>query len=227
MGADPGISFRNAFPDKYESAGFKARPRQRPKPALISDPHDSLKVGGEASENADDDDDDERGESSLEGSSKGDSTAMLMQSLLGGNLSPSWGNHDGTVPPSDQSPAPGSLALDPALGDGFEGSTLEQMTDDFLAVAQGGAKERVQQSHGPTDLVRWEDMATHPIFELEPSMASAGQAVGASKKDGLQYPPIGATIAMHHGPKKRMAEGPNMEDITERKKIHVASSVDQ
>lgn len=136
---------------------------------------------------------------SLENHSKADSAALLMQSILGHDGSSSWAGPDSGAP-ADQAPAPGSLALDPALNAGFEGSTLEQITEDFLAVAQGGAKDGQAggEQQGPNDLVRWEDMATHPIFELEPSMTSSG-AQGVSVESRKSPPPTPST-------KKRAAE---------------------
>lgn len=100
-----------------------------------------------------------------------ESASLLMHGILDANMSPEWETPEPETAADDQSPAPGSLALDPALNDGFEGSSLEQITEEFLSVAQGTGKSDSRSNvHGTHDVVRWEDMATHPIFELEPSL---------------------------------------------------------
>lgn len=100
-----------------------------------------------------------------------ESSSLLVHGILDANMSPEWETPEPEAASDDQSPAPGSLALDPALNDGFEGSSLEQITEEFLSVAQGSGKSDTRNNgHGTHDVVRWEDMATHPIFELEPSL---------------------------------------------------------
>jgi len=93
-----------------------------------------------------------------------DCTAFIVQGVLNEHLAQNWVDPGQNVSaPADQAPAPGSLALDPALGAGFEGSALDQLTSDLLAAAQGKGNQR------DNDIVRWEDMAAHPIFEVETS----------------------------------------------------------
>jgi hypothetical protein len=110
----------------------------------------------------------------LEDASKLDNPTLLMHSLLAGHLSPSWVTGEPPVGSADQSPAPGSLALDPALNEGFSGSTLEQITDEFLSVQAGGKAPQSNGHEVSHDLVRWEEMANNPIFDLESSMTSGG-----------------------------------------------------
>lgn len=153
--------FRNAFPDRYESAGFKARPRHpRPRPSRTPDAEGSSKEGEEA------DDEAEQGipqvDPAMQETTKADSTAFIVQSLLNEHLAANWVDPETEISvPLDQAPAPGSLALDPALNAGFEGSALEQLTNDILAASHDKDSQR------SNDIVRWEDVAAHPIFEVE------------------------------------------------------------
>lgn len=160
--------FRNAYPEKYEGAGFKARPRQRtnrtqrqpekpptPQPAVNAapenPPHPTLEPAKAPAPPP---------------ASRQDSSALLIQGILSENITPSWNGAESDADDSeDQSPAPGSLALDPALNNGFQNSSLEQLTEEFLS-------KPTHHLSGQTssNVVRWEDMATHPIFELEPSL---------------------------------------------------------
>ena len=93
---------------------------------------------------------------------KSDSAAYIVQSLLNEHLAANWVDRESSS--HGQAPAPGSLALDPALNAGFEGSSLEQLTSDLLAATQ--VKES-QRTAG--EMIRWDEMATHPIFEVETS----------------------------------------------------------
>jgi hypothetical protein len=97
-------------------------------------------------------------------SNEADCTAFIVQGVLNEHLAQNWVDPGRNVSASaDQAPAPGSLALDPALSAGFEGSALDQLTSDLLAAAQGKGGQR------NNNMVRWEDMAAHPIFEVETS----------------------------------------------------------
>ena len=97
----------------------------------------------------------------MEETTKADSTAFIVQSLLNEHLAANWVDPETEISaPLDQAPAPGSLALDPALNAGFEGSALEQLTNDLLSASQGKDSQR------NSDIVSWEDVAPHPIFEV-------------------------------------------------------------
>ncbi|PWW72933.1 hypothetical protein C7212DRAFT_354541 [Tuber magnatum] len=231
-GTDLRDRFRNAFPDRYESAGFKARPRQRPKPPRSSSngkgkATDAIEANGEL--------EDRRG-AGLEGPNKSDSASLLMQSLLAGHLSPGWGTGDTPVTSSDQSPAPGSLALDPALNEGFSGTTLEQITEEFLAVAQGNGKEPAQGNGQEVshDMVRWEDMANNPIFDIDPSITGNSTTPHPQTEMGSKEPVSlsGINIGGGAGPSsttentsqdkvsvKRLSEEANPETIHKKRRI--------
>ena len=223
--------FRNAFPDRYESAGFKARPRQRPKPPRSSS---SVKEKATNAIEANGELEDRRGVG-LEGSSKGDNASLLMQSLLAGHLSPGWGAGDTPVTSSDQSPAPGTLALDPALNEGFSGTTLEQIAEEFLAVAQGNGKEPAQGSgqEASHDMVRWEDMANNPIFDIDPAMTGNSTAphpqaeIGSKESTSLSGINIGSNVGSSSttentshdkGNAKRLGEEANPETIHKKRR---------
>jgi hypothetical protein len=189
------VRFRNAFPERYESAGFKARPRHS-KSRQSGTPEDE-------SSNQDEDEDAE-GESvtqvdpAMEEASKADSTAYIVQTLLNEHLAANWVDPEGAAP-HDAAPAPGSLALDPALHAGFEGSALEQLTSDLLAATQ----DKEPQRNG--DMVRWEDMATHPIFEVEASftMPSRGEP---NKSTATVKTKVSPRLHAASSPRKRLSE---------------------
>lgn len=140
----------------------------------------------------------------MEETTKADSTAFIVQSLLNEHLAANWVGHvDSEISaPSDQAPAPGSLALDPALNAGFEGSALEQLTSELLAATP----DKDSQRNG--DMVRWEDMSAHPIFEVEtsftmPSRTGSGDALKpAVTLNANTSPKLTAASA----PRKRIAE---------------------
>jgi hypothetical protein len=159
-----------------------------------------------------------------------------MQSLLAGHLSPGWGTGDTPVTSSDQSPAPGSLALDPALNEGFSGATLEQITEEFLAVAQGNGKEPAQGNGQEVshDMVRWEDMANNPIFDIDPAMTGNSTAphpqTEMGNKESVSLSGIGiggnagpssTTESASHdkGSAKRLSEEANPETIHKKRRI--------
>jgi hypothetical protein len=205
------VRFRNAFPDRYESAGFKARPRH-PKSRQSGSPEDES--------SKEDDDEDAEGESvthvdpAMEEATKADSTAFIVQSLLNEHLAANWGPETEGATPSDAAPAPGSLALDPALHAGFEGSTLEQLTSDLLAATQGKEPQR----NG--DMVRWEDMATHPIFEVETSftMPSRGEPNNSAVTvNASNSSPLNAASS----PRKRLSETQETKSDVDAKRQRV------
>jgi hypothetical protein len=232
------VSFRNAFPDKYESAGFKARPRVSKSRLAALEKEDAIAPLIEVKGSQVD--------PSIDEPSKADSTAFIVQSLLNEHLAANWGDPNpapvitnGIAGPSTNglnttsssalsdassasfattqsmpvaptasmmgnSPAvsipvaptapmasmahahstmqettpiiqhsvqgtpQGSLALDPALNAGFQGSALQQLTNELLSAAQG----KVGRDN---TTVRWEDMAAHPIFEVEATFTTSSR----------------------------------------------------
>ena len=187
----------------------------------------------------------------LEEQNKLENPTLLMHSLLSEHLSPNWATGGPPIDSGDQPPAPGSLALDPALNDGFPGTTLEQITEEFLSTQTNGKSpqghgESLPQNHGQSlpqnhrhdlpqsnghdlshDMVRWEEMANNPIFDLDsmtpcppdqiemPMKAPSeipGQAVthspfimedGSLKKGNTKRAPRGSGIEKPNTSKKR------------------------
>ena len=169
-----GVRFRNAFPDRYEQAGFKARPRQ-PRARVSPTPEREDGSGEDNDEEAEQDghmlhqhQHQQTVDPAMEEAAKADSTAFIVQSLLNEHLAANWVDPSTSevITPMSHAPAPGSLALDPALNMGFEGSALEQLTNDLLAAAENKESQR-----NGGDVVRWEDMAAVPIFEVETSFS--------------------------------------------------------
>ena len=125
-------SFRNAFPERYESAGFKARPRHPKPPPERTPDFDEYAQGNDLTSGL------IHLDPAITQATQADSTAFIVQSLLNEHLAANWAGplESDAAAAIDQAPAPGSLALDPALSAaGFEGSTLEELTDEQIGRA--------------------------------------------------------------------------------------------
>ncbi|KAI5788584.1 hypothetical protein FPQ18DRAFT_262019 [Pyronema domesticum] len=209
--------FRNAYPDRYESAGFKARPRHpkpRPSPAPTGDAGDRI--------DDDMDDGDEltnpRVDPHIDEANKADSNLLIVQNLLSEHLAANW--TDGVDPnltndmgPADQAPPPGSLALDPALGNNFEGSVLD-IASELLTASPDKQGQRTTMS--------WEDIHTQPIFEVETSFSMP-------RSNGNDSKPAVTIQVQNHSPKLNAASAPRkryLEQQTgnEEKKIRMDQS---
>ncbi|KAI5845516.1 hypothetical protein BZA05DRAFT_146469 [Tricharina praecox] len=176
--------FRNAFPDRYESAGFKARPRQVKSESVTAE---------EESYGEEDVDEDHYSDKQLSmvdpamamamqepppQPTKADSTAFIVNNLMNEHLAANWIEpltpseqvgcietpvSDGIPGSADQSPVSGILPLDPALDTGFGPVTLEQLTSDIL-----GTTRRPRGSQAPVntngDGLNWDDMSSHSMF---------------------------------------------------------------
>ena len=128
-----------------------------------------------------------------------------MQSLLNEHLAANWAGplESDTAAAIDQAPAPGSLALDPALSaGGFEGSTLEELTDELLAATTTTASKPPDGQQSAD--IRWEDVAAHPIFEVETSFSSS-QALG-NGTDPVPKPAV--TLRVQSSPTMTPASAP-------------------
>lgn len=207
--------FRNAFPDRYESAGFKARPRY-----LKARQSGSPEIKSAKQEDIDEPNQMPQVDPAMQETTKADSTAFIVQSLLNEHLAANWIDPEtGASASSDAAPAPGSLALDPALHANFEGSTLEQLTSDLLAATQDKGSRR----NG--DIVRWEDMAAHPIFEVEtafsiPSRINNGEHKAAVNIKANNSPPV-VTATIANTPKKRVPEHQDTSEDSDVKRQRV------
>ncbi|KAF8470214.1 hypothetical protein BDZ91DRAFT_720159 [Kalaharituber pfeilii] len=204
--------FRNAYPDKYAQAGFKARPRYPPKPPrsgptanedINIDPLDSVgrntpissvesRHQFEPSTDVSGLDDFGLGPSSQlddnqdDSSRKDEFNVSIMQDFLGSNSVRDWESNDsitGNGPsmfsdtPDARNTSPSvtnSMSVEPTLAEDFSASTLAHFDQQDLFHSPGGNGKSDAQ-----DLVRWEDMVTHPIFALEaPSQGVNGVSMG-------------------------------------------------
>lgn len=178
--------FRNAFPDRYESAGFKARSRHQLRRSATIPPAEIRATNPPNPPNPPNRPKAEPQHppllSSPSESPKETTSSLLVQGIIDHVQLSDWQTPDAeeeeegeedeeededteAESDSDQSPVPGSLALDPALTQGFQESSLEKITEEFLSEPDPNQP----RNHS---IVRWEDMATHPIFELEPALTT-------------------------------------------------------
>jgi len=219
------VRFRNAFPDRYESAGFKARPRHI-KSESVTDEEESF---GE-------DDTEEDGYSDKQmsmvdpimqepppQSTKADSTAFIVNNLMNEHLAANWiepltpteqaerlaNPENNRIPGSaEQSPVPGILALDPALDAGFGGSTLEQFTSDLLgSTAQSKDAQALNNTGG--DGINWEDMSGHSIFaDVESAFSMVSKPVADSNGSCVETKPTTTNADIKCSPKLNAASAP-------------------
>lgn len=121
-----------------------------------------------------------------DGSRKDDFNVSMMQEFLGANSVRDWENNDSmtgngaslfssnsdgrNTPP----PVTTSMSVGSTLAEDFGASSLAHYQQDLFHSPGGNGKN---DAH---DLVRWEDMVTHPIFSLEtpPSQGVGGVSMG-------------------------------------------------
>ncbi|KAI5801435.1 hypothetical protein DFH27DRAFT_58288 [Peziza echinospora] len=208
--------FRNAFPERYTQAGFKARPKNPPKPPRSGPANatQSDRATQEPTDNGErsspipstdtrqqqqyDPPSDAHGleefdmgptgqiEDHSDDSRKDEFNVSMMQEFLATSSARDWNNDSlNETPPSlfsansDGRHSPPavttSMSVESALTEDFSASTLAQFEQQGLFQSPvGGGKQDAQ------DMVRWEDMVTHPIFTLEtPSQGMGGLTMEA------------------------------------------------
>jgi hypothetical protein len=154
----------------------------------------------------------------IDEANKADSNLLIVQNLLSEHLAANW--TDGVDPnltndmgPVDQAPPPGSLALDPALGNNFEGSVLD-IASELLTASP--------DKQGQRTTMPWEDIHTQPIFEVETSFSMP-------RSNGNDSKPAVTIQVQNHSPKLNAASAPRkryLEQQTgnEEKKIRMDQS---
>lgn len=218
----PGVRFRNAFPKRYESAGFKARARQIKAESITGDGlYDEEDAVGEL-------DPDKQVDLPVQDRpqpTKADSTAFIVNNLMNEHLAANWieppslGGDDISAP-AHQSPVAAMLPLDPALSVSFEASALEQLTSDLLRAAEQSKDVQATTTTTTTNNggvgLSWDDIPGPSIFaDVESDFSMDTKPVVGLDGDCIDVKPIviasmkpSMKIHAASAPRKRRPSGP-------------------
>lgn len=155
-----------------------------------SDVH-SLEEYGISPSRLDDHDDRGRKEDSM----------FIMQDFLGTGSVRDWENTDTLngagsslfSPCSDGHVATSPSGADSSLSDDFGADTLAHFDQqDLFSSPVGNDKNDLH------DVVRWEDMVTHPLFALETPAGQEGTSISIGPEDSVTLAPINPTLFDHN-----------------------------